>query len=322
MPGTGKEHQHLHLKQQHGLSLWQKRVRCARAPGLPWDSVGRESMHKSGLGARKFQWAALRRGSMTIECAVILPLIIFVAVNILFFMEIFKLQVEINGALSAVGKELSGYAYAADALGEGLPGQYTDLAAKGLSTAYLKSQLVRKVGESRIANSCIRNKGSGLHCGSSLLAKEGDIDLVVNYTVEFPVNIFGAITLPIVQRARVHPFTGYSGDGGGGGAGGGKKVYVTKTGTVMHASLDCSHLRLSIQKVSAGDIQDLRNADNGKYYPCERCCKQALTSPAYITDTGDRYHSTLGCSGLKRQIVEIPVSQAGEYRQCLRCGGG
>ena len=43
-------------------------------------------------------------------------------------------------------------------------------------------------------------------------------------------------------------------------------------------------------------------------------------SMVYITDYGDRWHSSLSCSGLKRSIYMIRKTKATDKRMCKKCG--
>ena len=89
-------------------------------------------------------------------------------------------------------------------------------------------------------------------------------------------------------------------------------------GNVYHKSRDCTHIRLSVRQEPESRVSGLRNVDGGKYHPCEKCGGSG--SRIYVTDTGDRYHSSAACSGLKREVIEIPLSQAEGWKACSRCG--
>lgn len=126
--------------------------------------------------------------------------------------------------------------------------------------------------------------------------------------------------LPMLQRARIRAWTGRDKTGGGDGedAKSNEMVYVTVNGSVYHRSRECSHIRLSVRTVSKAQISGLRNEDGGKYYPCESCGGKG--NQVYITETGDRYHSSLTCSRLKRGVLEVPLSQVEKWKPCSRCG--
>lgn len=99
-----------------------------------------------------------------------------------------------------------------------------------------------------------------------------------------------------------------------------EKVFVTAHGTVYHKSLKCTHLRLSVEQTTVTQAEARRNRYGAKYYACS-CCKSGVGAAVYITDTGNRYHARLSCSGLKRTIREIPLSEAGKRKACSKCGG-
>ena len=95
-------------------------------------------------------------------------------------------------------------------------------------------------------------------------------------------------------------------------------VYMTPEGEVYHLYADCTHLELSIQCVSDQHAKTAKNLYGEKYRKCE-LCKEPFEMLVYITSEGNCYHSQRNCGGLKRTIRQIPLSESGGKRCCLRC---
>lgn len=96
-------------------------------------------------------------------------------------------------------------------------------------------------------------------------------------------------------------------------------VYITETGTVYHRSRDCSHLKISIKVVDANELGSERNSDGAKYYSCERCRGSSNSGLVFITGEGNKYHSNASCSGLKRTIKVVKLSEVGGRGPCSGC---
>lgn len=96
-------------------------------------------------------------------------------------------------------------------------------------------------------------------------------------------------------------------------------VYVAENGVVYHKNASCSHICLKITGNAA--IQDI--VHSSKYAACEKCIhKGSSLSAIFVTAYGDCYHSTLGCSGLKRTIKAVRLKDVGRLRPCSRCASG
>lgn len=95
-------------------------------------------------------------------------------------------------------------------------------------------------------------------------------------------------------------------------------VYITPRGSVYHLHRDCSHLSLSIQCVTFQKASNSKNEYGQVYRSCE-LCGDACGALVYITSEGECYHSQRTCSGLKRTIRQIPISQTGSRSCCSRC---
>ncbi len=127
---------------------------------------------------------------------------------------------------------------------------------------------------------------------------------------------FGLLGVPYKRRCVSHIWCGYE----NGFFQDEDYVYITKDSEVYHLDRDCSHLKLTVREVSPDGISTLRNNSGGKYRPCEICHGSLSDGKLYITPEGDRYHGSITCSGLKRTVRAIPVSETGDRRPCSRCG--
>ena len=262
-------------------------------------------------------------GSLTIEAACILPLFLYAVLALMYFFAAIRISGAVSAGILETGKELAVYAYAKEFLSSGEISGMGGFVAGSFSQAYAKSKIEKKLEDIGVDTKVIKNGTTGVSLlESSFLKEEEMIDLVVRYRLKFPIAFFTLQEIPIVQRGRIRAWTGR--DPGqhakGEGEKEGAKVYVTVNGSVYHKDKNCTHIRLSVKKTDKSHISQLRNQEGAKYYPCE-ICKGGHGTEVYITDTGNRYHDAVSCSGLKRQVLEVPMSQVEDWRPCSRCGG-
>ena len=162
---------------------------------------------------------------------------------------------------------------------------------------------------------------SGGALGVSLLTSElegEDVLLKANYLMRFPVKLFGNKDFLICQKTKLRKWTGWLSLE--------EKereeiwVYITEHGRVYHMRTSCPYLDLSIQSISLSELEEKRNYSGGRYAECLRCeDKENSGLKVYITNYGDKYHSTIDCSGLKRNIFKKKLSETGGMQACSKC---
>ena len=157
--------------------------------------------------------------------------------------------------------------------------------------------------------------------GDSGLIRDEMVQLVFPERIQPPVPVIGYPGTTIVSCCYMRAWTGYDVERRAGEDGEESYVYITDNGTAYHRSRACTHLTLSIMLVGKEEAVGMRNASGGKYSPCEKCGGEG-SGIVYVTKEGDRYHSTKECSGLKRSVRCIPLSEAGGRTPCSRCAGG
>ena len=122
---------------------------------------------------------------------------------------------------------------------------------------------------------------------TSAWGNTGIMDLSLTYKVEIPVMMFRIPAITQEEYVRVKGWNGYAGNGFGNQND--ETVYITDTGIVYHKDPDCTYLELSIKSVHKSDVEQLRNEDGGKYYPCESCMRKGFgKGNVYITDVYKR----------------------------------
>lgn len=252
---------------------------------------------------RVLSFVTRKQASLTIETALVLPIFVFAMVMLLTVSDALRLHANIQRALHQQAKEIAMLAYS----------------ERHFNEEEFYTKIVEDIGVAYLDGAPIAGGSAGIDFSNSCIMQRDLIDLKADYCLQFPYDIFGVGDISMQQRSLVHAWVGY-GDVFEETKDEAKEqiVYITPYGSVYHLTPECSHLKLSIQEIAVGDVGTQRNEDGGRYSSCEKCY-QAGSSTLLITDTGDHYHSDINCSGLKRDIIAIPISEAGSRRVCSRC---
>lgn len=96
-------------------------------------------------------------------------------------------------------------------------------------------------------------------------------------------------------------------------------VYITPYGESYHKSRECRYLSLKIQAAFSEEIKNYRNQSGERYRPCENCGEVRINGICFYTKHGNRYHTSLSCSGLKRTIHVVKESEVGNRHGCHVC---
>lgn len=242
------------------------------------------------------------KGSITIEASMAIPIFVFAVICLLYLLEIMSVQVSVRSGMQYAGKIL---AQDASTLTVMIPSE-------------VEKDIVNAVGAERLERSVVVGGSSGLECGKSRMSlKTGIATIKVEYQIRIPVPVYKLNLITKTETMKIKAWTGYEKEGFS--LDNEDTVYVTDTGIVYHRDYHCTYLELSIRMVTKDQISGLRNQNGAKYYPCEFCAWRSGNG-VYITDSGNRYHSSLTCSGLKRTVYAIPLSDAIGRGACSRCG--
>ncbi|MCM1049823.1 MAG: pilus assembly protein [Clostridiales bacterium] len=279
-------------------------------------------LHRTGLIKRASSFTSRKyKASMTVEAAFALPLFIFLIVNLIYVMNIIGAQSRLSAALHQVGNKIAFYGYAYEkSIGNVLPNEIEGIASMAVSWLYVRGEIEDYVGAEYLNKSCIKSGAGGIRYDGTVIAENNDIvEICLNYQVQPLIAILGFENFNMCQRYYARMWTGYDVEMGiSDFTSDEPMVYVTETGTVYHTNRNCTHLNLSVTSVEMENITDKRNQSGGKYYPCEMCGAYPQET-VYITAQGSSYHTKLNCSGLKRTIYTIPLSQVGGRGRCARC---
>lgn len=247
--------------------------------------------------------------SLTVESVLVLPVFLYLMAGILMFLNLMgNVGALING-IQDTAKQMAVYSYEVKN-----PSENAGRLAGGISAAYARIQIQKQADGLK-----------GFHLGySSFLDEDEKIDLVAAFRVNTEVPLFSFGNTQILQRGCVRAWTGrdFREEEAGCSQKENKKnqVYVAENGVVYHRELQCTHLRLSVRQISAEAAVYLRNRYGAKYYACS-CCRKGTGAVVYITDTGNRYHASKSCSGLKRTVHSVDITDVDNLPPCSKCGG-
>jgi len=150
----------------------------------------------------------------------------------------------------------------------------------------------------------------------------GDSDIVTIFKV-VPLNplidSIGFNSASSVARMKYRKWTGYCVTSTTKEKKEDEYVYITEHGYVYHKNPDCSHLKVTISMIDSSSVDNYRNKSGSRYRPCE-LCGGYKTGALFVTPEGDRYHCSAECSGLRRNIKLVKLSEVGGRGPCSECG--
>lgn len=167
--------------------------------------------------------------------------------------------------------------------------------------------------ENQLCKNCIVGGKTGIVVFGK--KEENYVSVTAVYLLRVPIPYFKSISFPIKCTIQKRIFSGYL-EHEGESTQEDPIVYVAKYGKVYHTEMTCSHICIKINDRSS--IENIMAISS--YEPCKKCIKPGNKyTTLYLTVNGDAYHSTLRCSGLKRTIRAIRLSEVGGMRPCSRC---
>ena len=257
------------------------------------------SLNDKPIWERAFLFTS--KASVTIEAAITITIFLLVIFSLSSFLAMVYGQLSIEEKINNISIETSKAKYFVKydkEKGE----KYKTMAEVGYISA-------RVFGD-------INNSGKIINTLNPVQSKMdgGMVDVVLSYNIKIP---FTSYQWTVTQRAKTKDWTGID------LVEPGEIVYITKYGSVYHRSKECKHLIININEVTLAQAKLMRNDSGHIYKRCSYCVKQKMSnlSSVFITPDGDRYHNSLDCLGLTRNVIEVDIKDVGDKGPCSSCGG-
>ncbi|MCD8120030.1 MAG: hypothetical protein LUE29_11245 [Lachnospiraceae bacterium] len=267
-------------------------------------------------------------GSVTVEAALVLPIVIFTFLSFFYFFTQIRFEMIMQDSFTSTGVT-GALVYGAEEQGEEALDEFagTELATllsgtgAGLVRGLALSSYVYSTNSSAISPFITGRIGGGGIKNFSLLgssydmeASEGTLSVTYKFTLPWVGKAFSGQTS--VQSGYFHSWVGRS-----------MKdevtwVYMTPNGSVYHLTTDCTYLTKRIQTVSLETAKTKKNAYGISYTACTSCSDAGTQSGGnvYITTYGTKYHYDINCTAITHDIRRLTLEEAQEsYPLCSKC---
>lgn len=270
------------------------------------------------------------KAAMTVEASLVLPIFLILFMNLLSAMEVYRIHSNVAASLWEAGREAAKNMYLTETVGEMMHPSAGEEAGVSTETGGLQlSELLTSVSVHReivenlegypIWEKIVAGKRAGFLVRSDV-GRDGTVRIDCDYRIHPLFASFTPVSRGLENHYYGHAWIGYVHDGSAGEQDE-TYVYITETGKVYHRNRGCSYLNPSIRSVRGSELENLRNAGGAVYYACPLCGANGSAGNYLITDYGTNYHASVACSGLKRTIYEVKLSEVGDRAPCSKCGG-
>lgn len=282
-------------------------------------------------GKRALSWVSRAAGQceqdagLTVEAALCLPLFLFFAFCLMMPMRMMDRQRQIQAVLEQVGEDLSryGYLYYCMEQGDGSgidegrdeaspPGQ--EVFGAG-ARAYVSAAVLSKIDQRWVEQVSFQ----GTHIGDNM------VHIVMEGRMKLPFSVFRLESIPMELVCSRRMWVGAEGNRAEKGETGTTEeetiVYIGKASNRYHVKRDCHYLYNETRLVPAGSLENLRNQEGKRYYPCDVCGSADASGGVYVMPYGTSYHTTKACSAITAYVQAVPLKQAEHLGVCSYCGG-
>lgn len=241
---------------------------------------------------------------ITVEASLTIPVFLFAVLCLVYLLEIRSIQTKVFFAAETAAKTAA-----------------QDVAVMPFVNVPKIEKLMKEtLGEERMEQSILKNGSGALDCSGSYFSYlTGEVHVVAAYSVQLPFPWFKNLTADFKEEVRVRGWTGFKSTSED--PDGEKIVYITDNAEVYHEDRNCTYLKLAIRFVPYAELESSRNVYGERYTRCEKCAWDSPMAGVFVTDKGEKYHTSLRCSGLKRTIYAVKLSEAGPVGGCTRCTG-
>jgi hypothetical protein len=257
------------------------------------------------------------KGSATIEASIVIPLLIMLVYALFTFGNFLITRSVIYEGFQETAQYMAEYEYLYEKIDAGIVGA-TDagIIETAINTSGMYKKLEEFIDDAELVSRYVDGGISGIKCRSTYFnSTDGYVYMEISYRLRSEIALFGSFGMDITEKLRQKAYLGVISTGIAEAEE--TYVYVAENGRVYHRSRSCYHIALSIKPIG---INELRTTyDNLE--PCKYCARnKSCTGKIYITKTGDKYHYNLSCSGLKRTVSRVKLSEANGLPPCSNCG--
>lgn len=279
-------------------------------------------------------------GSITVEAAIAVPLMIFALYLLIFPMMVMESERKLQNTMESVSKNLSLAEYLTQAASNQLKlkdvkKETFDGLVSGLEEG-ISLTSIQLAADTRYMKNTAFDPDTGIFSADA----DAGSDMVyieLNYSLNFPFSIFKLMdvnkSLVTNRRAWIGSSGGRGRDKYGSGLEDGKEgdlsdldeeyVFVAGNGDiskVYHTNEHCHYISNDFESVSdASQLEGRKNKYGRTYEACKSCGAAHTTGEVYFTESGRKYHSSPGCKANSYSFEKRPLSELSGYHECTYC---
>ena len=270
------------------------------------------------------------RGSLTVEAAVCLPLLLFAVWLLIMPMRTINELRRLQNTMEGCAKNIAQAAYVSGVTAEFLPKDESLLQSLkgltgGMSSAAAEAEILGSIDTAVL-------EGAEFAPETAILSGDADADenmihIELVSRMRLPRGLFSLPQRELRSIVNRRAWTGADGGRGRDQYGEGTEeeedpiVYIGKNSTRYHRDRHCHYLDNVVEAVSGDCIAALRNASGGTYHACP-VCQPDPAGTVYLFKNGSAYHSGPDCRAIGAYVQSVRLSTVADMGGCSYCCKG